>query len=94
MKRTAWLVAAFAAGMIVNAAATRTKADTTPFPSWVTLGSCFVTAGTGAQVVLEIQGSWVKTRDQMAGVEEWRNLAVAPFLRRESEETCRHLRGR
>jgi hypothetical protein len=92
MKQTAWIVAAFAAGMFASAAATRTRADTTPFPSWVTVGACFTAPNMGTEVVLEIQAPWVKTVRSENGTETWRNLAEATWLMRMSEDTCRQIR--
>jgi hypothetical protein len=93
MKRTACLMAAFAAGMIVNTLAARVSADTPPLPFWVTNGACYLTANSGGnETVLQVHGAWVKTEAALDGTEQWRNLAVASWLKRLPEEQCRRNR--
>jgi hypothetical protein len=93
MKRIAWMAAAFAAGMVVTASATRVRADIQPVPNWVNPGTCLFAAGGGAELVREVQGAWVKT--ERPGVrpgeapELWRNLAVAQWIERRPQEVCR-----
>ena len=93
MRWTAWIGAAFAAGMIASTAATRAKAETTPFPAWITVGACITMPDIGTEVVLDIQGSWVRTsRGERQPPEVWRNLARVSWIKRPSETTCRHMR--
>ena len=97
MKRTAWVLAAFAAGLILSAAATRAKADTVPVPYWVRNGSCLLVAGGGGvEVVLEMQTPWAKTaRAADLGIvtsEQWRNLAVVQWIQQQPDEKCRATR--
>jgi hypothetical protein len=95
MKRTVWMLAAFAAGMIGTAAATRAGADIQPLPHWVFKpGTCLIVAGGGGtEIVREVQGAWVRT--ERAGVrpqdapEQWRNLAAVQWIERRPEEACR-----
>ena len=90
MKRTAYLAVAFAAGMIVSAAASRVKADTPSLPAWVAPGACYLTPSVpGVEPVLEVQGMWVKTQVATDGTEQWRNMALAPWIWRQSDATCR-----
>jgi len=93
MRATAWIVAAFAAGMIASTAATRVRADTAPFPSWIAVGSCLTIPDVGTEIVLDIQGSWVRTsRGERQPPEVWRNLARISWVKRVPENTCRHMR--
>jgi len=98
MKRAMWMAAAFAAGMIASAAATRAKADTLPLPLplWVAKGACMlVDGGGGIETAVEVQATWVRMKSARAGTagaegpELWRNLAVAKWVERRSDESCR-----
>ena len=96
MKKIAWVVAAFAAGMIVTATAARVKADTVPVPGWVRPGSCVIVAGGGGvEVIVELQLPWARIARAEAGPvrsEQWRNLAVAQWIQRQPDEDCRAAR--
>jgi len=95
MKRTAWLMAAFAAGMIFNAAAARPSAELlpVPLPYWVMRDACYLTPNSGGnETVLEVHGDWVKTEAAADGTEQWRNLGVASWIKRLPPEACRRSR--
>jgi len=91
MKTAGWIAGAFVAGLVVSAAATRAKADTPPIPAWVAPGACYIAPNVGNQLVLEVQGTWVKVERSSDGTENWTNLAAMPWLRRLSDDTCRHM---
>jgi hypothetical protein len=87
MKIGTWALGAVAAAILVAATTTRTTAEQTPVPAWVVPGACFV-GNAGTEVVLEVQGAWVKTAKYDSGSEDWRNLQATPHLRRLGADEC------